>query len=69
MSNRCPQIGVALTIVLGPEQKPGQRRAEIQANGMTIFSEIVYDNEHSSAERNIMLLFSDRLRTLLERDD
>lgn len=58
---------VAMTIKLGREIYPG-RIASIQFNGITVFSEIVYDNELNPGERNIILLFASRLKRVLEDD-
>lgn len=40
--------------------------ASIQLNGVDVFSELVYDGPEIPAERNIVLLFADRLRRLME---
>jgi hypothetical protein len=55
-----------LTVELGQEVVPGQRFASVKLDGLTLFSEVVYDTREVPAERNILLLFSSRLRRLLE---
>lgn len=57
-----------LTVELGEEYVPGQRHASIKLGVATVFSEIVYDNRESPAELNVVLLFGDRLRRLVEGD-
>lgn len=59
---------VAVTVELGREVLNG-RVAAIKFNGVTVFSEIVYDNEFTPGEKNIVLLFAAKLRRLLEADD
>lgn len=60
-------VPVALQIEVSDENVPaGQAWASVKAGEYTLFRELVYDNEINSAERNIMLLFGDRLRQLLE---
>lgn len=42
--------------------------ASIKVGGVSIYRELVYDNPESPAERNILNLFGDRLRRLIERN-
>jgi hypothetical protein len=55
-----------------PETEVHARPARITFNGITVYSEVVYDtDEHghrtaAQAERNVSLLFVERLRQLLE---
>ena len=60
-------IPINLTIeVLYDDMIEGQSLARIKLNDITIFSEIVYDIYENKAERNILLLFAERLRKLVE---
>jgi hypothetical protein len=62
-------IALPVTIELSDTAAPaGQRWASVKFGDTTLFSELVYDNETTPAENNIMLLFGSRLRELLERD-
>ena len=45
---------------------PGQRQATLMLGKYPVFTETVYDNELRSAEENLMLLFSEKMRRLLE---
>lgn len=57
-----------LRVVLDPENTPGGgwRWASVMAGEHTLFRECVNDNEVATAEQNVMMLFSGRLRELLE---
>ena len=57
---------VGLEIVLGDSMTGIGRPASIVIEGITIFSEIVYDNPENPAEQNILTLFAARLRRLIE---
>ena len=54
-----------LQIELGNKTQ-NARYASITLGGVTVFSELVYDNEIASAEENVLKLFASRLRRLLE---
>lgn len=60
------KVECKLEIELGAEPILGQRVASIKLNGITLFTELVYDNDLSPAERNIVLLFASRLSKLIE---
>jgi hypothetical protein len=59
-------IDVKLTISVRDSFIKGQSFASIEMNGITLFSELVYDNKLNPAERNILLLFKDQLERALE---
>ena len=66
--SRSPDAATTLELRVerGHSYRDGQRYASVKAGDYTLFSELVYVNRESPAERNIMLLFSDKLRRLLE---
>jgi hypothetical protein len=76
MTDRYP---LDLYVEVDPQIVEGQARARVVARIMTpdgvtqiertLFSEVVYDypDERRGAERNIVLLFSEALRDLLEK--
>jgi len=61
----------ALNVVVSGEAPLGsgrERMASVEIGGMTVFSELVYDNPENTAEQNIITLFGSRLQSLLDRD-
>lgn len=60
------EIAVPVSIELGNSYREGTRYAHIKFGGVTVFSELVYDNEDSPAEKNIVRCFASRLERLLE---
>lgn len=68
MMDRLLTQRLELTVELGDESIPGQRWASVKAGEVTLFTEYVFDSEDMPAEKNIMRLFGNRLREVLERD-
>ncbi len=59
-------IDLAVQVELGESFVEGERVADVLIGGVSVFSKLVYDNEKTPAETNIVLMFTHRLRRLLE---
>lgn len=57
-----------ITVEYGEEYRVGERYMSVKCGEYTLMSDLVYDNNENPGEKNIMRLFSERLRKLLEDD-